>query len=223
MSAVLDNPIWASLTGAHAYLAQRQGRAARYPDDVAPFTALSHEGDERAWADLAVLAGSGATVWVPGSGAHPPSWQEVRTIAGVQLEGTAVAGAADAEAVRLGARDVPEMMDLVARTDPGPFRSRTVELGTYLGIRRGGVLVAMAGQRLRPPGWTEVSTVCTDESVRGQGLATRLIRAVVAEIRSRGDLPFLHAAHDNHSAIRLYESLGFSLRRHTAFMMVQVP
>ena len=127
------------------------------------------------------------------------------------------------EAVRLTAADVPEMLDLIARTRPGPFRPRTIEMGVYLGIRRDGRLVAMAGERLHPPGWTEISAVCTDPAFRRRGLATRLVRAVAAGIRARGETPFLHAAADNTEAIRLYESLGFRLRREVMFGTVRVP
>jgi hypothetical protein len=77
-----------------------------------------------------------------------------------------------ADLVVLGAVDVPEMLDLVARTRPGPFEPETYRLGTYLGVRRAGWLVAMAGERLHPPGYTEISAVCTDPGVRGQGLAS---------------------------------------------------
>ncbi len=138
------------------------------------------------------------------------------------MVGVDVAAAPDPEAVPLGARDVPEMLDLVARTEPGPFRPRTVELGTYLGIRYRGRLVAMAGERLRPPGWSEISAVCTDPDFRGRGLAGRLIRAVAAVIRERGETPFLHAVASNTDAIRLYERLGFTLRRTTAFVAARV-
>lgn len=131
--------------------------------------------------------------------------------------------APDAEAVRLGPADVPDMLDLVERTQPGPFEPRTVELGTYLGIRRDGALVAMAGERLHPPGWTEISAVCTDPGHRGEGLATRLILAVAHGIRERGETPFLHTAASNTGAIRLYESLGFRLRRRVRFMAARVP
>lgn len=134
-----------------------------------------------------------------------------------------MAAAPHPEAVRLGPADVPEMLDLVARTRPGPFEPRTVELGTYLGVRRGGALVAMAGERLRPPGWSEISGVCTDESVRGQGLGGGLVRAVAHEIGQRGETPFLHAAASNTGAVRLYESLGFALRRRTVFLAALVP
>ncbi|MER6798526.1 GNAT family N-acetyltransferase, partial [Amycolatopsis mediterranei] len=124
---------------------------------------------------------------------------------------------------RLGPADVPEMLDLVERTRPGPFRKRTVELGTYLGIRRGGALVAMAGERLHPPGYTEISAVCTDPAYRGQGFGTRLVLAVAAGIRERGEIPMMHAAAANTSAIRLYRSLGFALRQRPDFVVVRVP
>jgi len=102
------------------------------------------------------------------------------------------------------------MLDLVARAQPGPFRKRTIDLGRYLGIRtEDGRLVAMAGERLRMPGWTEVSAVCTDPEFRGKGLGARLTLAVAAGILARGELPFLHTVHDNDNAIRLYERLGF--------------
>ena len=115
------------------------------------------------------------------------------------------------------------MLDLVARTEPGPFRKRTIELGTYLGIRREGSLVAMAGERLHPPGWTEISAVCTDPAFRGQGLATTLVRALVADIRTRGEQALLHAAATNTSAIRLYESMGFRLRTRLLFAAIRAP
>jgi predicted GNAT family acetyltransferase len=115
------------------------------------------------------------------------------------------------------------MLDLVARTRPGPFLPRTIELGGYIGIRRNGALVAMAGERLRPPGWSEISAVCTDADFRGKGLATRLTLAVACAITDRGELPFLHAAADNVSAIRLYQSLGFRLRRTATFVVMRSP
>ncbi|MBX6385279.1 MAG: GNAT family N-acetyltransferase [Microbispora sp.] len=220
----LDNPAWASLTGPHAHFAERYGSALRYPGDVAPFFALPDEPEPADWHDLAVLAGPGVAVSVTGGTVAPPyGWEVVAHGAGVQLVGDDVVPAPDDEAVRLGPADVPEMLDLVARTQPGPFRPRTVELGTYLGIRRGGALVAMAGERLHPPGWTEISAVCTDPAFRRQGLASRLVPAVAAGIRARGEIPFLHAAASNTPAIRVYEALGFRLRRRTTFATVRVP
>jgi predicted GNAT family acetyltransferase len=127
------------------------------------------------------------------------------------------------EAEILGPEDVPELLELTRRTQPGPFRPRTIELGSYLGVRRDGALVAMAGQRLHPPGWTEISAVCTHPDHRGQGLASALVRALGHEIRGRGERPFLHAAATNDTAIALYESLGFAVRRAVTFLAVEAP
>ncbi|MFF7981565.1 GNAT family N-acetyltransferase [Streptomyces sp. NPDC007901] len=142
---------------------------------------------------------------------------------GATVVDTALRAEPDPDAVRLGPGDVPEMPDLVARTEPGPFRRGTVEMGTYLGIRHRGRLIAMAGQRLRPPGWTEISAVCTDPDHRGRGLATRLVRAVAAGIRDRGDTPFLHAAPGNATAIPLYESIGFTERLRGRTLLLRAP
>ncbi|MET7301018.1 GNAT family N-acetyltransferase [Embleya sp. NPDC005575] len=222
---VLDNVAYASLIGPHAGLAERRGRVVRYLADVAPFAALPDDPGPADWADLAALAGPGAVLPLADGDAlrPPPPWEVVIRIGGVQMLGDAVAGRPDDSLVRLAAADVPEMLDLVARTRPGPFLSRTIELGTYLGVRRDGALIAMAGERLHPPGWTEISAVCTDPAWRGQGLASRLVLALVAGIIARGETPFLHAAAENVTAIRLYESLGFRVRRTPSFVAVRVP
>ena len=154
----------------------------------------------------------------------PDGWRATMIGEGVQLVDAGVAGAEPGEeVVRLGPADVPEMLDLTARTKPGPFLPRTYELGVYLGIRRGGALVAMAGERLRPPGWTEISAVCTDDAWRGHGLASALIRVLVAGLRARGETAFLHAVATNTGAIRLYEAMGFELRRTTMFRALRTP
>ncbi|MEU6366812.1 GNAT family N-acetyltransferase [Streptomyces sp. NPDC046931] len=221
---VLDNPALASLTGPHAHFAERRGRILRYPTDVSPWVGLPDDPDTDDWDDLAALAGPGGEAPLAGfRGALPEGWEITFDLDGVQLVDEGVVAGPDREAVRLTAADVPEMLDLVERTRPGPFLPRTIELGTYLGIRRDGALVAMAGERLHPPGWTEISAVCTDPAVRGEGLATRLILAVAHGIRERGETPFLHTGAGNTGAIRLYESLGFRIRRRTRFLSARVP
>jgi ribosomal protein S18 acetylase RimI-like enzyme len=220
----LDNPAMAALTGPQAQLAERRGAALRYLPDVAPFVALPSEPGLADWDDLAALVGPGAVAVTAGVPAVPPQdWELLTDLDGVQLVDEHVQAAHDPEAIVLSPDDVPEMLDLVSRTRPGPFRSRTIETGQYLGIRRDGALIAMAGQRFRPPGWAEISAVCTDAGFRGQGLGSRLTLAVAAAIRERGDTPFLHAASANTGAIRLYESLGFRLRRQASFVILRAP
>lgn len=214
---VLDNPFWHSLAGDHAALAERVGRAARYRPDFSVFAGLEDPADGESWADAARLVGPGGVFVTAGVTESPANWTSRFSLTGVQMVATALRAEPDPEAVLLTAADVPEMLDLIARTDPGPFRERTIELGTYLGIRREGALVAMAGERASLSGWTEVSAVCTDPAHRGRGLAARLVRAVAAGIEARGRTPYLHAAAENENAIRLYEKLGFAARRSILF------
>ncbi|HEX3589787.1 MAG TPA: GNAT family N-acetyltransferase [Pseudonocardiaceae bacterium] len=219
-TSVLDNPVWWSATGAHAAVAITSGGAAIYPPEVGLFAGMT---GGNAWADLAGLLAPDRPALLVGATGIPADWLVHRAVEGVQLAATVSMGEPDEEAVRLGPADVPEMLDLVRRTEPGPFLPRTIELGHYLGIRRGGALVAMAGERMRPAGWTEISAVCTDPAYRGQGLATRLIRAVAVGIDARGDMAFLHTGADNTGAIRVYEKLGFAYRRPIAFQLVRPP
>ncbi|MFT4042875.1 MAG: GNAT family N-acetyltransferase [Gordonia sp. (in: high G+C Gram-positive bacteria)] len=221
---VLENPALASLRGPHAHFAERRGNVLRYPADVSPFVALPDPPDDNDWADAAALLGPGAIMPLATVSVEPPpGWEVVIRGAGVQLVDRGVVTAAEPEAVVLGAADVPEMLDLIGLTKPGPFLPRTITLGTYLGIRRDGQLVAMAGERLHPPGWTEISAVCTHPDYRGNGYASRLVRAVAHGIRARGETPFMHASATNVNAIRLYESIGFAIRRQVSFEAVRVP
>ncbi|MGV9709933.1 GNAT family N-acetyltransferase [Gordonia sp. NPDC003424] len=220
----LDNPAFAALTGPHEHFVERRGNAVRYRPDVCPMAALRDDPSDDDWADAAALAGPGSTFFLPVVDVAPPAaWSVVMQMPGVQMVDDGIAAASDVEAVRLTLDDVPDMLDLVRRTDPGPFRPRTIELGTYLGVRRGGALIAMAGERLHVPGWTEISAVCTDPDHRGQGLARRLILAVAQGIRDRGETPFLHAAATNTGAIRLYETMGFAHRKSVMFQVFRAP
>jgi GNAT superfamily N-acetyltransferase len=194
----------------------------RYDEDVAPFVAVPPDATDADYADLAALSDPGAGLALYDPRADPPDgWGAVTWLTCVQMVWTdPVPGLVPTgDAVRLGAADVPEMIDLVERTRPGPFRARTVEMGAYYGIRRDGRLVALAGERMRPPGWTEISAVCTDPDHRGRGYAAGLMAVVAAGIRARGETPFLHATTAN-PAVRLYEKLGFAHRRDVMVALV---
>ena len=217
----LDNPAYAALTGPQSHLARRSGRALRFPDDVSPFLAFPGPATEQDWHDAEALVppGTGAGV-IDDAGELPTGWSSPMRFDGVQMIGVTTSGAPEPEALELTTRDVPEMLDLVARTQPGPFLPRTIEMGRYVGIRKNAELVAMAGERLHLDGWTEISAVCTAPEHRGNGYASRLTRAVIAGIEARGERPFLHAVTSNTTAIELYQRLGFELRREIPIAVV---
>jgi ribosomal protein S18 acetylase RimI-like enzyme len=219
--ALLDNPGYASLCGPHAQLAQVRGRARRYPADVAPFLALPSPPTAQDWQDAADLVPAGTYVAGRyGDAQLPAGWRAVQQFDLVQMIEEHVTGEDWPEAVSLGAADVPEMLELIAKTEPGPFLTRTIELGDYVGIRRDGELIAMAGERFHVDGWTEISAVCTKPENRGEGLASKLVGALIAGIHRRSERAFLHAMSTNTGAIRLYQSLGFRVRQHAMLTVV---
>ena len=211
----LDRPVWASLTTHHAPSSEGDALARRFVRDVNLF-ASTRDDTPAALAALAALVKPEESVFlmqVP-TIVVPPGLVESKVAKGVQMVATRslTSETNRHDILTLTDEDAPEMLELATLTEPGPFLARTNTMGTFIGIRIGGRLVAMAGERMRFPGYTEVSGVCTHPEFRGRGLARRLSAAVVAGIESRGDQAFLHAWKTNHSAISLYETLGFKLR-----------
>jgi ribosomal protein S18 acetylase RimI-like enzyme len=211
----LANPAWYALRGPHSVFAEGGPLAFRYPPDMAVFAALPDEPTAAAWDQLRGLVGPGGHAFTPRDALEPPrGWEIVFSLAAIQMVATAVDGELDGGLERLRSEDVPDMLALVKRAEPGPFEQRTIELGEYFGVRDDdGALIAMAGERMFPSPYREISAVCTDESHRGRGLAARLTRHLVARIEARGETPMLHASADNTNAIRLYEKLGFTTSR----------
>jgi ribosomal protein S18 acetylase RimI-like enzyme len=220
----LDNPVWHALSGPHQHLADRHGRAVRYRREVAPFAALPDRPGTRDWADLAALVGSGSlAVLFRDQVERPSGWQEVFRMRALQMVGAAVEGCPAGEAEELGSGDVEQARALVELTDPGPFAVRTMDMGIYLGVRHRRRLVALAGERMHLSGHHEISLVCTHPEHRCRGLGTALVLDLVARIRGRGDVPFLHVLEGNDPAIRLYAALGFEERRWVDVVGVVAP
>lgn len=223
----LDNPAWLGLGARQAGLGLEAGGARRFRPEYSPMGGLAdpEAGDlSRQFADLAAIdAGGDVTALVlPRAVEIPAGWKETVNVAVPQYvhDGRRPA-MPDFAVVELGPGDAAEMLALATLTEPGPFRLRTGELGTYLGVKRNGKLVAMAGERLQPPGFTEVSAVCTHPEATGQGLARGLVAAVVGRIQARGETAFLHVRPDNARAIAIYEQLGFRLRREIRIQVIR--
>lgn len=212
-SHALDNIVWHAAAGHQSDLAEHLGDAARFDPDVVPFAAVSDITSAAAWVDLATLVGDEVAILFAPNVVVPDGWSRDVAIPCVQMVASGViVGERDVDVVELGPADVSEMSELVEATRPGPFRPRTIELGRYVGIREDGRLVAMAGERFRTPGFTEISLVCTAEHARGRGLARALVFEVTDAIRARGDEAVLHVLSDNAPAIALYRSMGFEVR-----------
>ncbi|HXE65863.1 MAG TPA: GNAT family N-acetyltransferase [Rhodanobacteraceae bacterium] len=210
----LDRPVWESLASRQASLSIGGALAKRYQHDVNVFASARDDSPAAldAWAAL-VEPGERVYVLQVPEIAIPPALSVTQMPPGVQMVATRPieAQAAD-DIVVLGDADAAEMLALAQLTQPGPFLARTHVMGTFRGIRIDGRLAAMAGERMRMPGYTELSGVCTHPDFRGRGLARRLSAIVCAGIEARGETPILHAWKDNRVAIALYEQLGFRLR-----------
>lgn len=230
-SAVLDNPVWHALGGPQRHVAQAHGSARRYSPELTPFGALDDVDDPTSWADLARLVSpGGVTILARRTITVPTGWATIWSGEGLQmtlsgrprpLPSGGLSGRLPL--VDLSADDIGEMVALVARTQPGPFLERTIELGHYVGIRDAGRLVAMAGERMRGPGFTEISAVCTDETARGHGLARHLVAHLVRAIQQRGETAVLHVVATNATAIAGYEAVGFRTRRRLQFSELRAP
>ena len=151
----LDRPVWASLTTHHAALSEGNELARRFARDVNLF-ASTRDDTPASVAALAALVKPEESVFVlqVPKIVIPPGLVEVKAAKGVQMVATrsmtvrSFAG----DILMLTDEDAPEMLELATLTEPGPFLARTHIMGTFRGIRIGGRLVAMAGERMRFPG-----------------------------------------------------------------------
>ena len=211
----LDHPIWTALTTTQQALAEGDARARRYPTEVTPFADMQDLSAENFAALAALMSPTDiAVLFTPQAVKAPAEFKVVLADTGEQMTGTPVETPANGvEIVTLGVDDVPDMIELTALTRPGPFTARTHELGIFLGIRVDRQLVAMAGERMKPAHYTEMTAVCVHPSHRGHGYGQMLLSAVSRQIVSRGEIPFLHVFTSNHSAIALYRRQGMEIRR----------
>jgi len=221
-SHILDRPVWNALTTRQAHLALGNGTGAvRYPPDIEPFGAARDNAPDQllALGKLTPMDGGLALV-EPHKVVPPPGLLVLFEEPVRQMVATRIPAPEDHSGViALGDADAPEMQALAEMTQPGPFHARTHTLGDFVGVRENGRLIAMAGMRMRVPGFTEISAVCTHPDARGRGLAAKLMRIVADKIVARGEQLFLHVYPHNQAAIAVYEKLGF---RHRADVRLTV-
>jgi ribosomal protein S18 acetylase RimI-like enzyme len=219
----LDRPIWNALSTRQQALAEGRGRALRFPAPIAPFADMTDMSAESFAALGGLMSGSEiAILFTPDAVTAPFEFKVLLAETLEQMIGTPAESAIpDAEAVVLGAADVPAMLELTELTKPGPFSVRTHELGCFLGVRINGQLVAMAGERMKPGNYTEITAVCVHPDHRGRGYAQMLLGAVARQVAARGESPFLHVLTSNTSAIALYRRQGMDIRRRLHVTVLQ--
>lgn len=219
---LLDRPVWNALTSRQAHLALgERDRFLRFPADIEPFGATRDNSSKQLaeLAELMPLDGHVALVEVEKLPA-PSGFVTMISAAIHQMSASRINPPDDdLDVIKLSDADAPEMRALAELTQPGPFHARTHELGGFVGVRENGRLIAMVGERMKVPGFTEISAVCTHPDARGRGLAAALMRRVAANIVARGEELFLHVYPHNIGAIALYERLGF---RHRAELQINV-
>ncbi|MEI9809701.1 MAG: GNAT family N-acetyltransferase [Bacteroidota bacterium] len=210
----LDNPVWYSLTEIHQCFAAGNDEIKRYEKNIAPFAACHPDkkdipGQPEQW----IIAGDAFFLL----GNIPPLPAnyiiESRLDCVQMISHTPINNTAAGDLQKLGESDDEEMAALINLVQPGYYHPGTRLMGDYFGIRVNGQLVAIAGERMRMNGLTEVSAVVTHPGFTGRGLAQQLIAHVVNKNLSAGIRLFLHVAATNERAIKLYEHLGFVQRR----------
>jgi len=221
----LDNVIWKALTTKQVNFAEVNGSARRFPVEVTALGAFSGS-EAQGYKDLVSLLhpGEGVTLFLPEPSVPPDYLRVTRDLALLEMvhDGSSIP-LPKFDFVELGNADSVEMLGLTKLTEPGPFGKRTHELGTYLGIRREGKLVAMAGERLKIEGYTEVSAVCTHPDHLGKGYAAALMSEIMRRMLDRGEIPMLHVLESNERAIALYRRLGFKDRARLRVLGIKRP
>ena len=132
-----------------------------------------------------------------------------------------LAAVTDERVQQLTQDDADEMLALASLTKPGPFTLKALSLGEFWGVKINGRLAAMAGERMKQPGYSELSGVCSHPDFRGGGLGRLLSVFVANRIFARGEVPYLHAYASNANAVRLYRSIGFRLSAEMNVAVVQ--
>ncbi|RAZ75090.1 GNAT family N-acetyltransferase [Mesorhizobium atlanticum] len=223
MKHILDRPVWSALATRQRIFAEGDDLARRYRPSIIPFAATATDDPENLHA-LGRLVPAGETVILAQADniVLPPALVATMTADAVQMiAGQALQPVADPRIEQLTRQDAAEMLALASLTRPGPFTLEALSLGEFWGVKIDGRLAAMAGERMKQPGYSELSGVCSHPDFRGGGLARLLSLFVANRIMARGEVPYLHAFASNAAAIRLYESIGFRLRSAMNIAMVQ--
>ncbi|WP_114937218.1 GNAT family N-acetyltransferase [Mucilaginibacter endophyticus] len=224
MEHVLDNPAWKALNTGNRSLAGGNDIAKYFPKEISPFVGIPEVSVGNFNTLYNTIPFESYFIFIaPHDIVIPEQWTIVNYLKCLQMvfEGEIPAGFSDDDLLPLTEQHVPQMIELTQLTNPGPFIERTIEFGHYRGIFDGDKLVAMAGQRLNPTPYAEISAVCTHPDYLGRGYAGKLLLNQAKRIKAASEIPFLHVKSENERAIKVYEKLGFVTRKEMSFYVLK--
>jgi ribosomal protein S18 acetylase RimI-like enzyme len=220
----LDNPIWTALTTKQSTLAHSSALARRFSPEMTLLGAVA-ANTAMAFDSLAqLIQRDPVTLYFSAPPQFSAGWEVIRAVELHQMvfnqetqetaaPTTSAQDSSAPQVVELTTADLPEMTEIYAATRPGrSLCQRIQKLGTFVGVRDEGKLVAMGGVRLHIAGHREITTVATLPGFERRGYGTAVMRALVERIRARGERPFLTVRTDNTRAIDIYRKLGFMER-----------
>jgi ribosomal protein S18 acetylase RimI-like enzyme len=220
MVSLLDNPIWETLSSYHLHNNEGDDRLKYFYPSISPFVAMADwDSEDRDYLEEQLPADRNFFYIIQKKIELPACCKKTFTIPLYQMvcRDHNPFTAPGLKTRSLGRADIPQMIELTALTKPGPFNQRTIEFGNYIGIFEGERLAAMAGERLKFPGYTEVSAICTHPDFTGKGYGAMLLSQASSRILHNGQVPFLHVRNDNTRAIKMYEQAGFEIRTEMDF------
>lgn len=223
MEHLLYNPVYKALISRDQHLSLGAEKVRYFDEKVSPFAGIE-EGYHKGFEELYELLPVDRVILyaTPEHINQPKGWELLHKIEGLQFVfvQTNVIKKDLLKLVPLTEQHIEQMVELATLTKPGPFNSRTIDFGHYFGIFDQDKLVAMAGQRLHPQQYTEISAVCTHPDHLGKGYAHALIQHQLQLILQQGHVPFLHVREDNTRAIELYKRIGFQVSRGMNFYVM---
>lgn len=214
-SEALDRPVWSALMSRHAAFALGGELARRFQPGIVPFIDVKEVTPDCLEAAASLVRPNEQVTFFGLGPIDPPASLVVidRRIA-YQMVFAGVRPPEGLTAIHpLDRRDAPAMLELVEIAKPGAFGPRSIELGGFFGIRDGDRLVAMAGERMKIDGATEITAVCTHPEYRRRGYSKALIDVLTRRIVGRGEIPFLHVSASKADAIALHAGRGFVARK----------
>jgi ribosomal protein S18 acetylase RimI-like enzyme len=220
----LDNPSWHALATLQSQFAMTAEHAMRFRPDVCVHGAFPDHFAEspsaEAWRSLASFGGEPVSLFSLHSLTPTAGWTITRSVELVEMvQESSEPPLTDAQKehgasiIELRYGDMEQMSALYEITRPGrKLYPRLMELGGFVGIRQGDLLVSMACVRLHLPGYCEISTVATHPGHTGLGYATALVGKLAQRSRNAGEQAFLTVNTTNTRAYSIYERLGFRPR-----------